>query len=789
MALVVLIAALMIFVPFAASTSSAEPSSADDGFSIMADDSVTEENAAAKLVTSEGVTTYYASLSDAVDAMKNTDTVKLLMDVTGLQTINVTEGKAVTVDLNGHSISFAFQNYFYVENGSLTLTGEGTVSEQNNNYWYAPVMIRGSTDPDAEVGYSEVVIGSSVVLKGWAGIFVNNSVAVPGCAYGVKVDFDGTIISGRDTANDAGHGIYVNGNIDKEKENAPVIEVSGDITSEGDGIYAAGYSHWRITDGTTIEAPLGMEIRAGTLEISGGSIVSTGEFVEPGPNGNGTSASSGVALSIAQHTTKKPIEVSITGGTLSGPYAVYQANPQNNDADALAGIEISVTGGTFVSDGEESRGVADIYSENFTGFVQGGRFASIPYEYLSDEAEVAVDAEGNAYVGDSVPKEGVEVMQRLTGDKIVTDTWDLGGKTIYTGPYRVVIDRGKVINGTLYTDVVTTDIPSVVVVLNGEISNVTVEGGYRAVAVENVGGVPNGKITIDIKAKLGATNDAVYINNVSGVNVFLDLDILGGKFDEGAVAVHDYAGNGHVTISSLTGYDDIGLYIYAMGHLALGTNGTAGTIVMPAGTVVEVVPLSGCEKEAEVELVSSDLVVLDPEGIIGEGESSSGVVTIDSQEKFEKVLSRLDDYVTGTVFEFETGAYDVTADRPNGTYGSAFVITKDGLTFRAAEGADVTIYGFSNFFNSDVKEDIHGQSTVYIAAKDTTLQGLTILPLGGYGSEAVFETQTVLVAAGADADDPARRRQIGQIPPFRRFLRGIGQPGPAVLHGYLRGTL
>ena len=746
MALVVLIAALMIFVPFAASTSSAEPSFADDGVS----EAATEY--AAYNVTKDTYYEYpYAALTEAAGG----DTVRLLKDVTGLQTISVTGGKAITIDLNGHSISFAFQKYFYVENGSLTLTGEGTVSEQNNFYWYAPVMIQGSTDPNAEVGYSEVVIESSVVLKGWAGIFIDNSDAVSGCAYGVKVDFDGTIISGRDTANDAGHGIYVNGSINKVAENAPVIEVSGDITSEGDGIYAAGYSHWIITDGT-IKAPLGMEIRAGTLEISGGSIESTGEFVDPGPNGNGTSAGSGVALSIAQHTTKKPIEVSITGGTLIGPYAVYQANPQDNDAEALAEIKISVTGGTFVSDGEESRGVAGIYSENFTGFVQGGQFASIPYEYLSDEVDVAVDAEGNAYVGASVPEEGV--MQALTGDKVVTDTWDLNGETIYTGPYRVVINGGKVVNGTLYTDVVTTGV-SVVVVLNGEISGVTVEGGYRAVAVENyVGGVPHGTVAIDISAELGEVNDAVYINNVSGVNVSLKLDVISGDFAEGAVAVTDYASTGHVTISSLTGYDDIGLYIYAMGYLALGTygdGGTAGTIVMPSGTAVEVAPLSGFGDAPEVDLISDDLVVLDPEGIVGDGESSSGVVTIDSQERFEKVLSRLNDYASGTVFEFATGEYDVTADRPDGsytpgTYGSAFVITKGGLTFRAAEDADVTIYGFSNFFNSDVLAGINGLSTIYVGAKDTTLQGLTILPLGGYGSEAVFETQTVLVAAGAD---------------------------------------
>lgn len=74
--------------------------------------------------------TTYATLQEAV-ANANGQTVTLLASVSDQTTIGITDGNAVTIDLNGHDIGFAQQKHFLVSNGSVTLTGTGTVAEQS----------------------------------------------------------------------------------------------------------------------------------------------------------------------------------------------------------------------------------------------------------------------------------------------------------------------------------------------------------------------------------------------------------------------------------------------------------------------------------------------------------------------------------------------------------------------------------------------------------------------------------------------------------------------------------
>ena len=74
--------------------------------------------------------TTYATLQEAV-ANANGQTVTLLASVSDQPTIGITDGNAVTIDLNGHDIGFAQQKHFLVSNGSVTLTGTGTVAEQS----------------------------------------------------------------------------------------------------------------------------------------------------------------------------------------------------------------------------------------------------------------------------------------------------------------------------------------------------------------------------------------------------------------------------------------------------------------------------------------------------------------------------------------------------------------------------------------------------------------------------------------------------------------------------------
>lgn len=150
-----------------------------------------------------------------------------------------------------------------------------------------------------------------------------------------------------------GSGITVNGNIkDKDSSNQntsnKLILDGTTINVKGHGIYQAGYATTTFTENaSTIAGSTGIEVRAGNLTVTNSTITGNGTFKCAG-NGDGTTTD-GVGIAIAQHTTKLPIKVTISGGTISGTYAVYESNPQTNDADSIAKVKLSITDGNFTA--------------------------------------------------------------------------------------------------------------------------------------------------------------------------------------------------------------------------------------------------------------------------------------------------------------------------------------------------------------------------------------------------------------------------------------------------------
>ena len=277
--------------------------------------------------------------------------------------------KKITLDLNGHNIAFSAKARFLIKGGDLSIIGTGTISEKEP--YYAPIMLNGSTENTAN--YSVVTVGKDVALIGWSGIFFNQTTdnSAPS-NYGMVANLHGTIEYKKDTSGDTGAGIYVNGTIGSESFDAnnlyPVINIydTAKISGEGLGIYAAGYAKWTI-DGANIEGTdCAIEIRAGELTIKDGSFKSTATEFSCGPNGNG-STTTGAAIAIAQHTTKRDITVNISGGTFEGLRALNEGNPQNNN-DPAPQVNLSVTGGTF-------KGM--IQSVDSIVFITGGSFSDL----------------------------------------------------------------------------------------------------------------------------------------------------------------------------------------------------------------------------------------------------------------------------------------------------------------------------------------------------------------------------------------------------------------------------
>ena len=323
----------------------------------------------------------YATLKAAFEEAKDGDTVTLLGNVTELETISITGGKKVDLNLNEKNITFKADNYFLVDNGALNVTGKGNItsSHGNDNNTWLPTIYAYGTDTDT-ANYSVVTVGKDVVIdnRGSYGLAIGHK---DYRAYGAKVIVEGTVKST--------YGFTVTGNAKATQGNIPEITVteSGKIVStDGSAIYAAGYGIYTIA-GTLSGTEFGIEIRAGKLNVEDTAKISaTGNFSDPVPNGNGSTVT-GAAIAVSQHTTNLPIDVNIKGGEISetgtNGHALYEIDTVRNEeaGNVAKDVSITVSGGSFNG---------NVYSTNNKLSITGGAFTDIAnaVKYAADNATI-----------------------------------------------------------------------------------------------------------------------------------------------------------------------------------------------------------------------------------------------------------------------------------------------------------------------------------------------------------------------------------------------------------------
>ena len=67
--------------------------------------------------------------------------------------------------------------------------------------------------------------------------------------------------------------------------------------------------------------------------------------------------------------------MSISGGTFEGYSAFYESNPQNNDEESIAKVNLEITGGVFNA---VNGGSVAVFSQDCKGFISGGSFNVAP---------------------------------------------------------------------------------------------------------------------------------------------------------------------------------------------------------------------------------------------------------------------------------------------------------------------------------------------------------------------------------------------------------------------------
>lgn len=270
-------------------------------------------------------TTYYNTLADAVADASNSskDTIKLLRNTRLNSTVSIS--KPVVLDLGG-----------YVLNGAGTLLD-----------LYGDVTLQNGTIETTGAGTGAVWVNQTAKLTVNNDVLMNTTQASSfAIAYWrdcttAEVTFRGKITGG--------NGITVNGLI-TDTTTANKLTVDGaTINVGGHGIYQAGYATTTFTENaSTITGSTGIEVRAGNLTVTNSTITGNGTFnCKSNPSGTTTD---GVGIAIAQHTTKLPIDVTISGGNISGTYAVYESDPENNGTEYTKDVKLSITGGYFTTD-------------------------------------------------------------------------------------------------------------------------------------------------------------------------------------------------------------------------------------------------------------------------------------------------------------------------------------------------------------------------------------------------------------------------------------------------------
>ena len=306
----------------------------------------------------------------AATAENNTITLTENIDLSESVTINKS-GVNLVIDLGGKKISGSSQLFdiyspVTFKNGTIDVTYNGSAS-------ICVMWLNGGAKLALE---NDVIVNAAKSAGATGSVF----------AVGFWSDCDRAelTINGKITGD---NGATINGTI---TTNTNKVTVNGTIDVAGHALYLAGNGITDINNGACVKGDAGIEIRAGVLNINGGTVESTGTYSVPSANGNGTTAS-GAALIVAEHTTNQGITVNVNSGNIkaaSAGKAIAVSDPQSTGGND---VKLNVAGGNVVGgiQVEESIETAKPVA------VTGGTFSSDVDAYVA--ADKIVQKDGGAY--------------------------------------------------------------------------------------------------------------------------------------------------------------------------------------------------------------------------------------------------------------------------------------------------------------------------------------------------------------------------------------------------------
>ena len=322
-----------------------------------------EDKASLDPITVDGIAV--DSFEDAFKRVRDGSTIVINKNTVMNNYIQIYKYDNVTIQLNKASLTC--NQPIYCWNKTLNVVGEGTIkaSDMDNGYLFIMSNIYDDWNPilnidgkiraianaavftNSKTKNATINIGKDVVLDGfWYGFSTN------GTSTGTKLNFSGTAITRAEAAD------------------------------EPNGIYLAGDGEYFLGGNSKVESFLPVEIRAGKLTIEGGEYISTGEGeATQKKNGNGSTGQN-ICISVAEHSTKLPIEVKILGGKFKANGAAFMEGDPNETGVATENTTIGIYGGVFSA----KEAVKTLTPESdCKNFIYGGKFSNLDNEdYIAE---------------------------------------------------------------------------------------------------------------------------------------------------------------------------------------------------------------------------------------------------------------------------------------------------------------------------------------------------------------------------------------------------------------------
>ena len=381
---------------------------------------VSEQNAVAKI---EETGVAYTTLQNAINAAAGGETVTLLADIDNDYAII---RNSLNLDLNGYTLTSTTStgNAFitiWVVGSTQDNSDRLKVSIYSSREGGAIVQESGSSNSRILYAYGAVdltikdialeskdekayglVVGSSAdsmttkvtvynvnITGSWPAVYMNGSGNAESpsefIAYNsyINSDYVGIMGYGVETQTDEnGTKTWWQTYIELNDTVVTVDSGNADLNTaavkKGIGIYHPQGGTLVINGGSVTGVASAVEMRVGTLRVNGAILSSTSKTFSSSAEGSGWTTA-GAAVVVSQHSTQKPISISIDKGTLNGIYSLYETDTIVSDTPS-EDVEISVVGGIY--NGE-------VYSENITGFISGGQFAMQPAEDYMDPDYIA----------------------------------------------------------------------------------------------------------------------------------------------------------------------------------------------------------------------------------------------------------------------------------------------------------------------------------------------------------------------------------------------------------------